>query len=75
MQQETGEGQEVQRRQGRRQPLVVAGKPAETGRPGEVTLHDPPAGKQHESALGLGQLDHLQWMPCSAAAAAGSSPV
>jgi hypothetical protein len=57
MEQETGEGQEMQRCQGRCQPFIVAGKPAETGGPGEVTLHYPAAREEHEAALGLGQLD------------------
>ena len=35
------EGDEVQARQGLRQPLVVAGEAAEAGCPGEAALKDP----------------------------------
>ena len=60
MQQETDEGQEMQRRQGRGQALVVARQAAEARGPGEAALDDPAPGQEHEAALGLGQLDHLQ---------------
>ena len=79
MEHEAGEGQEVQAGQHGGQPLVVTSEAAEAGGPGEVALNDPAFGQEHEAAFGLGQADDLQttssWIPCAAAAAAGSSPV
>jgi glucokinase len=60
MEHEAGEGHEVQAGQGLGQPLVVAGQAAEARHPGEAALHDPAPRQQHEAALGLRVLDHLQ---------------
>jgi len=60
MKQETGEGQEVQTRQGRGESLIIAGQATKTGCPGEITLHHPALGQENKAALGLGQLDDRQ---------------
>ena len=60
MEQQAGKGQEMQPRHSLRQPLVVARQAAEARHPGEGALHHPAPGQEHEAALGLGQLDHLQ---------------
>jgi hypothetical protein len=54
MQQEAGEGEEVQAGQHGRQPLGIAGPAAEAGQPGEAALDDPAAGQQDEAA-------HVRW--------------
>ena len=43
-----------------RQAFVVSGQAAEARGPGKGALDDPAPGQQHEAALGLRQLDHLQ---------------
>ena len=60
MEQEPGEGQEVQARQDSGQTLAVAGKAAVAGGPGETALHDPSLGEQDEAAFGFWRLDHDQ---------------
>ena len=40
------------------QPVVIVGKPAEAGRPGEGARDHPAPGQHHDPALGRGQLHH-----------------
>src|SRR5262249_15943552 len=56
----TGKDDKVQPRQHCWQSLVIADEATEAGTPGEIALNYPPAWKQHEAALGLGQLDYLE---------------
>lgn len=51
MQHQAGEGQEVQTRQGRCQPFVVAGEAAEARSPGETALGHPMAHMNRYAAL------------------------
>jgi hypothetical protein len=53
MEHETGEGQKMQPRQGRCQPLVIAGETAETCCSGEIAL-DNPSARLHLEAVGHG---------------------
>ena len=50
---EAGEGLSVS--------LVILDEPAEAGRPCEGSFDDPSARQQDETALGLGQLDDLEF--------------
>lgn len=49
-------------------------KAPEAGRPGKRALHDPAARRQHEAALGLGQLTTSNSTPLRRAASADVSP-
>src|SRR5919205_923509 len=60
VQQQAREGDEMQRRDGLRQALVVTSQAPEAGGPGERALHNPAARQEDEAPLGLGVLDHLQ---------------
>ena len=60
MQHQASKGDEVQSCEDRRQPLVVTRQAAEARGPGEAALDDPALRRQHEAALGLGQLDDFQ---------------
>jgi hypothetical protein len=60
MEQETDEGQEMQRSQSRGEALIVARESAEACGPGKVALHHPASREEDEAPLGLGQLDHCQ---------------
>ncbi len=75
MQQETGERDEMQARQHRRQAFIVTRQPPEAGQPGETALDHPTAGQQHKPALGLSQVDDFQLDPCAAAVSATAWPV
>jgi hypothetical protein len=63
MEQETGEGEEVESSPGRGQTFRVARQAAKATRPGEVALHHPLPGQEDDAAVGLGQLDHRQLDP------------
>lgn len=51
MEQETGEGEEMEARQRRRQPLVVAGQPEKAGGPREIAPDDPAVGQQNVKVM------------------------
>lgn len=57
MQQETGEGDNVQTCQHCGQALIVASQPSEAGQPGKTALDHPATRQQHKAAFGAGQAD------------------
>jgi len=69
------EGDEVQVCQGSGTALIVFDEAAEAPGLDKGALDHPPAGKQHEVALGLWQLAPSKAMPCERAAAARFSPL
>ena len=60
VEEEAGEGDELQPRDCLRQPLVVLRQPPEARRPREGALHHPPARQQDKAFPDPGMSDHLQ---------------
>src|SRR5450759_2657292 len=60
MKHEHSKSQQVKTRQRLWQPFIVASQATKTRHPGKTALHEPTPRQQHETALGMWQLDDLQ---------------